>query len=419
MKQSFLVTKTRKEGLGEDTAINAELLVRAGYVHKTMAGVYTFLPLGLRMLNNIVGIIREEMDAIGGQEMHLSALQNPSVWQESGRWGGDAESVWFRSSLQSGGDVGLAWTHEEPVTEMLRHHVSSYRDLPCSVYQFQTKFRNEERAKSGLLRTREFLMKDLYSLSRNEEEHKAFYERCAGAYLRIFDRIGLGDSTYRTFASGGAFSQFSDEFQTVLASGEDTIYLHREKRIAVNEEVYTDEVLEKVGLDRSDLEQVQSCEVGNIFTLGTRFSEALNLLYTDESGDTSPVFMGSYGIGPSRLMGVIAEQYSDGEQSMVLPDAVAPFRLHLIALGASSQVQEAASTLYDRLQDREVSVLFDDRDLSAGEKFADSDLVGIPHRIVISDRTQESGQVEYLDRKTGKTSMHKTDPDGMVKLLYA
>ena len=265
MKQSFLVTRTRKEGLEDDTAVNAEMLVRAGYVHKTMAGVYTFLPLGLRMLNNVITVIREEMDGIGGQEVHLSSLQNPSVWESSGRWSGDADAVWFRSSLREGSDVGFAWTHEEPVTDMLRHHISSYRDLPCFVYQFQTKFRNEERAKSGLLRTREFLMKDLYSFCKDEDEHHSFYERCAEAYLRVFSRLGIGESTVRTFASGGAFSEFSDEFQTFLPSGEDTIYLHRGKNIAINEEVFTDETLEKLGLVRDELETVSACEVGEHF----------------------------------------------------------------------------------------------------------------------------------------------------------
>ena len=418
MKQSVLVTKTRKEGSVDDTAKNAELLVRAGYAHKTMAGVYSFLPLGLRALDKIVAIIREEMNAIGGQEMHMSALQSPATWKSSDRWSGDADEVWFRSSLRSGGDVGFAWTHEEPVTETLRHHVSSYRDLPCSVYQFQTKFRNEERAKSGLLRTREFLMKDLYSLCRDEKEHAAFYERCAGAYMKIFSRLGIGDRTFRTFADGGAFSEFSDEFQTVLPVGEDIIYLSRERNIAINEEVFGDGALKKLNLSRDGLEKKAACEVGNIFTLGTRFSEALGLTYADENGERRPVFMGSYGIGPSRLLGVIAELCAD-DGKMALPVSVAPYVVHLIALGASPDVFKAAESLYDGLRERGAEVLYDDRDLSAGEKFADSDLMGIPHRIILSDRTEASGSVEHVNRLKGETAMIRATPDSVYNTVYA
>lgn len=418
MKQSVLVTKTRKEGSVDDVAKNAELLVRAGYVHKTMAGVYAFLPLGVRMLDNIVRIIREEMDAIGGQQVHMSSLQNPSLWKSSGRWSGDADEVWFRSSLRSGGDVGFGWTHEEPVTDMLRHHVASYRDLPCYVYQFQTKFRNEERAKSGLLRTREFLMKDLYSFCRDEKEHTAFYEQCAEAYLRIFSRVGIGDQTFRTFASGGAFSPFSDEFQTILPAGEDTIYLSRDKKRAINKEVYTDEVIEKCGMSRDELEEVSAAEVGNIFTLGTRFSEALELMYTTAEGENKPVYMGSYGVGPSRLMGVIADLFG-GENSMVLPLSVAPCAVHLISLGTAQEVVADAEALYQQLCDRGASVLYDDRDVSAGEKFADSDLIGIPHRLVVSDRTRKADSVEYVNRLTDSKTLCDSSADTLYKQIYA
>ena len=229
MRQSFLATRVRKEVPVDEVALNAQMLIRAGYIHKTMAGVYSFLPLGLRSLNKIIAIIREEMDGIGGQEVLLNGLQNPEVWEQSGRWKGDADEVWFRTQLRVGGEVGLGWTHEEPITDLARRHIHSYRDVPFYLYQFQTKFRNEERAKSGILRTREFIMKDLYSFCADEEEHKVFYEQCAEAYMRVFERVGIGEKTYRTFASGGAFSEFSDEFQTVVPAGEDIIYLHRKR----------------------------------------------------------------------------------------------------------------------------------------------------------------------------------------------
>ncbi|MCY4577203.1 MAG: His/Gly/Thr/Pro-type tRNA ligase C-terminal domain-containing protein [Candidatus Kaiserbacteria bacterium] len=401
MRQSFLATRVRKEVPVDEVSLNARLLIRAGYIHKTMAGVYSFLPLGLRSLNKIIGIIREEMEGIGGQEVLLNGLQNPEVWEQSGRWRGDADEVWFRTQLRVGGEVGLGWTHEEPITDLARQIVHSYRDVPFYLYQFQTKFRNEERAKSGILRTREFIMKDLYSFCADEEEHKVFYEQCAEAYMRVFERVGIGQQTYRTFASGGAFSEFSDEFQTVLPAGEDVIYVHKEKGVALNKEVYTDAVLARLELQREELEEYPACEVGNIFTLGMRFSDALGLLYTDGRGTQVPVYMGSYGIGPARLLGVIVEMVGS-DAGMVLPAAVAPFAVHLIALGESDVVQGAADDLYSALTDRGVEVLYDDRAMSAGEKFAESDIVGIPRRLVVSEKTCAAGKVEYVDRATGE-----------------
>ena len=400
MRQSFLATRVRKEVPVDEVALNARLLIRAGYIHKTMAGVYSFLPLGLRSLNKIIEIIREEMDGIGGQEVLLNGLQNPEVWEQSGRWRGDTDEVWFRTKLRVGGEVGLGWTHEEPITDLARQHIHSYRDVPFYLYQFQTKFRNEERAKSGVLRTREFIMKDLYSFCADEEQHKVFYEQCAEAYARIFKRIGIGDRTYRTFASGGAFAEFSDEFQTVLSAGEDVIYVHKEKGIALNKEVYTDEVLTRLELQKEELEEHPACEVGNIFTLGMRFSDALGLLYTDGTGTQVPVYMGSYGIGPARLLGVIVELVGSDEE-MVLPAAIAPFDAHLVALGRSDAVREAADDLYTALTDQGVEVLYDDRDISAGEKFAECDIMGIPRRLVLSEKTCAAGKVEYIDRAAG------------------
>lgn len=404
MRQSHLYTKTRREAPKDEVAKNAQLLIRGGYIHKEMAGVYSYLPLGLRVFKNIEQIIREEMNAIGGQEITMTALQAPKAWQDSGRWSDEAIDVWFKTTLKDGGELGLAPTHEEPITAMMQEYVQSYKDLPRYVYQFQTKFRNELRAKSGVMRTREFVMKDLYSFDRTEEEFKVFYEKCAAAYMRIFTRVGLGETTFRTFASGGSFSKFSDEFQTVTEAGEDVIYINREKGIAVNKEVYVDDVLAELGLTKADLEEAKSIEVGNIFPLGTRFSQALGLKYKNEAGEEVPVVMGSYGIGPARLMGTVVEVLSDAK-GIVWPKEVAPFAVHLISItGGNADIIAEADRLYDLLREHNIEVLYDDRDARAGEKFADSDLIGIPTRMIISEKTMAQGGVEVVDRKTGAFS---------------
>ncbi|MDE2172825.1 MAG: prolyl-tRNA synthetase [Patescibacteria group bacterium] len=405
MRQSHLFTKTRREAPKDEVAKNAELLIRAGYIHKEMAGVYSYLPLGLRTLNKIIGIIREEMDAIGGQEVHLTALQDRKAWEATHRWGDDVVDNWFKTKLKNGQDVGLAFTHEEPLTQLMRDHLRSFRDLPVSVYQFQTKFRNEERAKSGIIRGREFLMKDMYSFDADERAHQEFYEKVKGAYGRIFERVGLGDATFLTFASGGSFSRYSHEFQTITDAGEDTIYVDKIKKIAVNKEVLTDEVLKDVGIVRSDLAEKKAVEVGNIFSLGTRFSEALGLNYKDAEGKSKPVIMGSYGIGPGRVMGTIAEIRSD-DKGLVWPESVAPFAVHLIALyDESGRVKQTADEAYAALRRKGIEVLYDDRDVSAGEKFSDADLIGIPMRYVLSARTIGQASIESKDRRTGEAGM--------------
>lgn len=405
MRQSILFTKTRREAPADEVAKNAQLLIRAGFINKEMAGVYDFLPLGLRTLNNIIEVIREEMNAIGGQEITLTALQNPEVWKATNRWFDEEMDVWFKTELKNGGELGLAATHEEPLTALMTEHIASYKDLPKYVYQFQTKFRNETRAKSGIMRAREFIMKDLYSFNRSDEEFKNFYEQAAQAYLRIFKRVGISEKTYRTFASGGSFSKFSDEFQTICDAGEDIIYVHEGKKLAVNQEVYTDEVLADLGIKKDELVEHKAIEVGNIFPLGTKYSVPLGLTYTDEQGTRQPVVMGSYGIGPGRLMGTIVELLSD-EKGMVWPEEVAPFRYHLICALADDQASAAyADQLYDELTKRGASVLYDDRSVRAGEKFADSDLIGIPTRIIVGNKTVASGKIEVVDRKTGDVKM--------------
>lgn len=400
MKRTQLFTKTRKDAPSDEQAKNAQLLIRAGYVHKEMAGVYTYLPLGLRALNKIIQIIREEMNAIGGQEMQLTTLQQQEAWVASGRWSDDVMDVWFRTELANGTTLGLAPTHEEPLTAIMKNFVTSYHDLPFYTYQFQTKFRNELRSKSGLMRGREFLMKDLYSFSRNKEEHDQFYEACAKAYMKVYDRLGLGSSTYRTFASGGSFSKFSDEFQTLSPVGEDTIYIDEAKGIAINEEVNNDEVLKELGIKREDLVAKTAVEVGNIFTLGTKYSDALDLTYTDEAGNKVPVFMGSYGIGPSRVMGLIAEHFAD-EKGLIWPISVAPYHVYLVTIG---NVAEEAERLYRDLENNGIEVLYDDRDERAGSKFADAELMGIPFRVVLSERTLEKNSVELTERTNGDSS---------------
>lgn len=404
MKQSQLFTKTRREAPKDEVSKNAQLLVRAGYINKEMAGVYDYLPMGLRTLNKIMGVIREEMNKIGGQEVFLSSLQDSDVWKKSGRWDDENVDVWFKPQLKNGTEVGLAVTHEEPLTYLMREHIASYKDLPKYVYQFQNKFRNETRAKSGIMRTREFIMKDLYSFNVDEQEFRKFYELCADAYMKIFERVGLGDTTYRTFASGGSFSKFSDEFQTVCDAGEDIIYVHEGKRIAVNKEVYQDEVLAELGLKKGDLKEMKATEVGNIFPLGTKYSAALGLMFKDEKGNALPVYMGSYGIGPGRLMGTIVEMFAD-EKGLVWPEEVAPFRVHIVELSNNNEdVTKDAQELYRELTEAGVEVLWDDRDARAGEKFADSDLIGIPLRIVVSEKTLAAGKYECVERKSGKTS---------------
>lgn len=401
MYQSKLFSKTRKEAPKDEEAKNAKLLIRAGYIHKNMAGVYEFLPLGLRVMNKISAIIREEMNAIGAQELKMTVLQNKAPWEKSGRWSDEAMDIWLKSQLSSGSEVGLANTHEEPLTNLLKEYIDSHKDLPLGVYQLQVKFRNELRAKSGILRGREFLMKDLYSFAKDEKEHEDFYEFMKGVYKKIFDRVGVGEQTYITVASGGAFTEsFTHEFQTLCESGEDTIYLDKEKGIAVNKEVYSAETLEKLGLDKERLEEHKAVEVGNIFPLGTKYSDVLGFTYKDEKGERKPVVMGSYGIGISRLMGTVVEIMAD-EAGLVWPEAIAPFKVHLISLDQN----EKAEQLYNELTEKGIEVLFDDRDQGAGAKLADADLIGIPHRVVVSAKTEEAGKFEYKNRSKEESSL--------------
>ena len=401
MKQSRLFTKTRKEVPADEVSKNAQLLIRAGYVHKEMAGAYSYLPLGLKVLENIKQVIREEMNREGGQEIAMTALQEKEIWEKTDRWDDAKVDNWFKTELKNGTVLGLGITHEEPLTRIMTSYISSYRDLPRYAYQFQNKFRNETRAKSGIMRGREFLMKDLYDFSKNEEEHNEFYNRIREAYIRVFNRVSIGDCTYVTFASGGIFSEFSEEFQTVSEAGEDTIYVDENKKIALNKEVYTEAVIEKLGLKKENFVEKKAIESGNIFHLGTKFSEPLGLFYTDEEGNKVPVYMGSYGLGPTRLMGTLVEVLSD-EKGIVWPESVAPYMVHLVELSNGDvDVKDYADGIYNTFNDNGVHVLYDDRSARVGEKFNDSDLLGMPYRVVVSKKTHEEGKFEVVERKTG------------------
>lgn len=407
MLQSKLFTKTRREAPKDETSKNAKILIRAGFISKEMAGVYDFLPLGLKTLNKIIGIIREEMDAIGGEEIVLSALQEKEVWEASGRWDDETLDVWFKTKFKNETETGLATTHEEPLTRLMKEHIRSHKDLPVLAYQFQTKFRNELRSKGGLLRTKEFLMKDLYSFCKNKEEHERVYESLKKAYIKIFERVGIGHCTYLTFASGGSFSQFSHEFQSITSSGEDMVFLDSKKRVAVNKEVMTDDVLNDLGLEKKKLTEEKAIEVGNIFSLGTKFSDALGLMYSDEEDNKKPVIMGSYGIGPARVLGTVVEVLGD-EDKMTWPYAISPFNVHLIEIPGEG-TSDVAQKLYEKFISSGMDVLYDDRDIRAGEKFAEADLIGIPVRIIISEKSLASGGVEWIDRISGTEKVCSLD----------
>lgn len=404
MKQSRLFTKTRKEIPADEVSRNAQLLIRAGYVHKEMAGVYAYLPLGLKVLEKIKAITREEMNAIGGQELIMTALQRKEIWERTGRWDDKVVDVWFKSELKAGGEVGFGWSHEEPIGEMMKSYISSYKHLPVYVYQFQTKLRNELRAKSGVMRGREFVMKDMYSFCLGEEDHTKFYNDTIEAYKRVYARLGIGDDTFITFASGGAFTKFSHEFQTITDAGEDVIFINREKNIAINSEVLNDETLIELGITRDELTEVKTAEVGNIFNFGRQKAEDIGLTYKNEEGESIPVWMGSYGIGITRLIGVLVEKFSD-EKGIVWPASVAPFLVHLVELSnGDTDLKDYADGLYNTFKDNGVDVLYDDRDARAGEKFNDSDLLGMPYRVVVSKKTRDEGKFEVVERMTGEVS---------------
>lgn len=386
MRQSELFSKTSRTVPAEEVAVNARLLLQAGFIDKQMAGVYSYLPLGYLTFKKIEQIIREEMNKLGAQEMMMTALQPKELWEITGRWHTPEEIMFKFIEAKGEPTIGLAWTHEEPVTLIAKRFISSYRDLPKAVYQFQTKFRHEPRAKSGLIRLREFVMKDLYSFHATQEDLDQYYEKVKQAYLTIFQRCGLQALVVE--ASGGAFTkQYSHEFQVLCEAGEDSIIYCPSCSYAQNQEVASrgsGQVCAACG--QAQLTSGKSVEVGNIFKLGTKFSEALELYYTDERGQPQPVIMASYGIGPGRVMGTIVEVNHD-DQGIIWPTEVAPLQFHLLRLGINKELINLAEEIYDKLTAAGLTVLYDDRDESAGVKLKDADLIGLPWRLVISEKT--------------------------------
>lgn len=398
MRVSSLFSKTRKEAPKDEVSKNAILLIRAGFIDKLSAGVYSYLPLGLLALRNIEKIIREEIQALGAEEVLLPALHPKENWQTTGRW--DSLDVLFKFPDTFGHEFALGPTHEEIITPLAKNIISSYRDLPKAVYQFQNKFRMEKRAKSGLLRGREFLMKDLYSFHASEDDLEEYYEKVSDSYKRIFTRVGIGEQTYLTYASGGSFSQYSHEFQTLTEAGEDTIFVCGECGRAVNKEIFQENAA-CPHCRAQNFSEKTAVEVGNIFLLKTKFSDAFQVSFKDEQGELRPVQMGCYGIGLGRLLGTVVEVLAD-ERGLVWPEEVAPAMLHIVDLTRDEKNKETALALYHKAKVVQNNVLFDDREIGAGEKLADADLLGMPVRVVISDRTLEKESVEITHRQNGE-----------------
>jgi len=405
MKYSELLLNTRKESSKETESINADLLTRANYIDQVMAGVYTYLPLGLRVIKKIEGIIREEMNATGGQEILMPVLHPAENWKKTGRWE-TLDDLFRFTSFYSKNEYALGPTHEEIVTPLAKKYITSYKDLPLYLYQIQDKFRDEKRAKAGLLRGREFLMKDLYSFHTSEKDLGEYYEVQKEAYKKIYDRAGIADKTYLTFASGGSFSKYSHEFQTESASGEDLVYLCEKCRVGINKEIIDDQDTCPI-CGKSDFKEIKAIEVGNIFKLGTKYSTPFDLSFVDSDNEKKPVHMGCYGIGLGRLMGTIVEVSHD-EKGIIWPKSVAPFQVVLVSLG-DEKVQKEAEKIYKDMVTRGVEVVWDDRDESAGTKLADADLLGVPLRVLVSKKTLDNDSVELKLRSTDKVEMVRID----------
>ena len=407
MKQSQLFTKTQKDALKDEVSTNAQLLIRASFIDKEMAGVYTILPLGLRVMNKIENIIREEINAIAGQEIFMPTMQPKENWLKTGRW--DTMDDLYKVKDASGREAALGPTHEEVVVPLMQRFINSYKDLPFAVYQFQNKFRMELRAKSGILRGREFIMKDLYSFHLNEEDLDAYYEKSKVAYFKIFERTGLKDVTHLTFASGGSFSKYSHEFQVITEAGEDIIFVCSKCGLAINKEIKA-EVSECPACQNTEFSEEKAIEVGNIFKLMNKYTTPFNLTVKDEKGETKEILMGCYGIGLGRLMGTVVEVHHD-DKGMIWPEAVAPFQVHLLSLNQN----EKATEIYGAMVKAGIEVLFDDRDTNPGAKFADADLIGLPYQMVVSEKNSCDSQVEIKNRKSGTVEHISLDSLEIVK----
>ncbi len=410
MLQSKLFGKTQRDDPKDETSVNARLLIRAGFVDKLSAGVYSYLPLGFRVFKKIEQIIREEVEAINGQEVFLPVLMPRELWEKTGRWESFGETL-FRLEDKSDREFVLGPTHEEIIAELARKNIQTYKDLPIAIFQIQDKFRDEPRPKSGLLRGKEFIMKDLYSFHADEQSLNAYYEEAKKAYLRIFSRSGL--KAFSVEASGGTFTnQYSHEFMVKTPAGEDLTILCELCGFARNKDIA--EVTAKKPCPNCGgiLKEEKTVEAGNIFKLGTKFSEALGAYFTDKDGQKKPVIMGCYGIGLGRLMGTIVEVCHD-EKGIIWPESVAPFQVHLIRIDSADskidrRVKKTADSVYRVLLKNKIEVLYDERpDCSAGEKFMDSDLIGIPYRLVVSEKTLLQDELEIKKRGAGKLQFVK------------
>ena len=396
MKMTELFTKTRKDISKEEESTNAKLLLKGGFINKEMAGVFSYLPLGLRVLKKIENIIREEMNSIGGQEVLMPTLTSIENYKTTGR---EKIDVLFKTKLYNDSEFILNQSHEEVVVPLAKNFINSYRDLPVYIYQIQNKFRNEARAKSGLLRAREFIMKDLYSFHSDEKDLDKYYELAKKTYFKLFRRMGI--DTILTYASGGTFSKYSHEFQVICDSGEDEIYLCNKCNIAVNKEIINEQK-KCPECSNSKLEKKKSIEVGNIFKLNTKFSNPFKLIYKDTKGQDKPVIMGCYGIGLGRAMGTIVE-ISHDEKGIIWPNTISPFKVHLI------EIKSNAEKIYNEIKNAGIEVLYDNRDVSAGEKLTDSDLIGCPVRIILSERTEKEKSVEIKFRNKKESKLIKFD----------
>lgn len=401
MLYSKLFPKTLKQVPSGAESINHQLLVRAGFIHQEMAGVYTYLPLGWKVLDKISDIVREEMNLIGGQEILMPALHPAANWEKTGRLQSFDALYKIEDSagvVSEGTKVVLGPTHEEIIYPLLAEYIKSYKDLPLYLYQIQMKFRNEPRAKAGLLRGREFLMKDLYSFHTSDEDRNKYYEKVREAYFKIFERVGI--PAVKTKASGGTFSDLSEEFQTITPSGEDTIFICSKEGAVFNKEIIEGTKCPDCG---SELKEEKAIEIGNIFPLKRAYAEVFNLNFTDKEGGKKIVSAGCYGLGISRVMGAIVEVFHD-EKGIIWPKSVAPFQVYLVGLDLENkEIMDKAEKVYKLLQTEGIEVLFDDRiDASAGVKFADADLIGIPYRVVISKKTTDKLEVKKRAEKETK-----------------
>ncbi len=405
MKQSQLFTKTGRQTPKDEQSINAQLLIRAGFIDKLMAGVYTLLPLGLKTIKKIENIIREEINQLGGQEIFMPSLQPKENWLKTGRW--DTMNDLYKVKDASDREFALGPTHEEVVVPLAQKYINSYKDFPFSIYQFQNKFRMELRSKSGILRGREFIMKDLYSFHLTEEDFDSYYAKAAKAYEKIFQRTGIGDKTFKTFSSGGSFSKYSHEYQTITPAGEDTIHICNKCELAINEEI-RGEVAMCPNCKGDDFRQEKAIEVGNIFSLKNKYTQPFDFKVKDEHGEDKEVIMGCYGIGLGRLMGTIVEVLAD-DKGIIWPKEVAPFDIHLLVIGEDKKVRETADAYYQQLRDHGLEVLYDDREAGAGEKFKDADLIGLPWRLVISEKTLAQNSVEVKRRNEKNIQLIKID----------